>query len=177
MKQSKKNWKVRVLSFGLAASCLCGGVLAAGDKDDPLISLSYLTKTVIPEILEQVDEKAEEYQRSLLEDFNKAIDQHKGEMQQEQKENAKSATYEAVVLTQGQKIVLTMGGEILLRAGSVTAAAAESPALVDMSGGSSLNAGEVLAENHLYAAVQSECVVTADSDDVTVLIRGEYQLL
>ena len=177
MKQSKKNWKVRVLSFGLAAACLCGGVLAAGDKNDPLISLSYLTKTVIPEILEQVDEKAEEYQTQLLKDFNKAIDQYKGEMQQEQKENAKSATYQAVVLTQGQKIVLAAGGEILLRAGTVTVSAAESSALVDMSGGSTLNTGESLEENHLYAAVQSECVVTADSADVTVLVRGEYQLL
>ena len=177
MKQNKNNWKMRVLSFGMAAACLCGGVLAAGDKSDPLISLSYLTKTVIPEILEQVEEKAEEYQTKLLKDFNQAIDQYKGEMQQEQKENAKSATYETVVLSQGQKIVLTTGGEILLRTGTVTVSALESPALADMSEGSTLNAGENLQENHLYAAVQSECAVTADSADVTVLVRGEYQLV
>ena len=55
MKEKNKKWKMRVLSLGLAMACLCGGALAAGDEDDPLISLSYLTKTVIPEILEQVD--------------------------------------------------------------------------------------------------------------------------
>ncbi len=176
MKKNQKNWKIRVLSFGAALACLCGGVLAAGDEKDPLISLSYLTKTAMPEILEQVEESAEKYQKELLKEFNEAIDQYKGEMKQEQKENSKSATYEVVVLTQGQKLNLSVGGEILLRAGTVTVSAQESSVLVDMSGGSTLGDGGSLEVNHLYVSALSECVISAESVEVTVMVRGEYQI-
>ena len=59
MKQNKK-WSMRIASFCLAGACLCGGaVLAAGgDESDPLVTLSYLTQTVTPNILKQVDEQA-----------------------------------------------------------------------------------------------------------------------
>ena len=176
MKEKNKKWKMRVLSLGLAMACLCGGALAAGDEDDPLISLSYLTKTVIPEILEQVDERAEEYQTNLLEEFNEAIDEYKGEMRQEQAENSKSATYAAVTLSQGQKLSLSLGSEILFRAGMVKISAAKSASLVDMSGGDALGEGGTPEVNHLYVAAVSECVITAKSENVTVLVRGTYQV-
>ena len=177
MRQNKKNWKIRVASVGVAVTCLCGGVLAAGDQSDPLISLSYLTKTAIPEILEQVDKQAEKYQTGLLKNFNAAIDEFKGEMRKEQEKGTQSATYDIVVLSQGEKLNLGIGGEVLLRNGSVSISATASSALVDMSGGSTLGDGGKMEENHLYVAAQSDCVITAESADVTLLVRGKNQIL
>ena len=171
-----RNWKVSVLSFGLAAACLCGGVLAAGDEKDPLISLSYLTRTTIPEILEEVEELAEEYQTKLLKDFNQAIDQYKGEMRQEQKENAKSATYIPVTLAGGDRLELDVGGEVLLRQGTVSVSASEPSALADLSGGDVLGDGGSLETNHLYMSL-SKCVIVPESGAVTVLVRGSHKLL
>lgn len=177
MKQNQKGWKMRAASVGLAVVCLCGGAMAAGDEDDPLISLSYLTKTVIPDILEQVEEKAEQYQTELLKEFNKAIDQYKGEVRQEQEKEATSATYETVVLSEGQKLGISSGGEVLLRSGSVTVSTTAVSALVDMSGGVAVGEGGILETNHLYVATVSDCVVTAGSAEVILLVRGACQTL
>ena len=78
MKQNKK-WSMRIASFCLAGACLCGGaVLAAGgDESDPLVTLSYLTQTVTPNILKQVDEQAAKRQSELLAQLNTAIADYK----------------------------------------------------------------------------------------------------
>ena len=78
MKQNKK-WSMRIASFCLAGACLCGGaVLAAGgDESDPLVTLSYLTQTVTPNILKPVDEQAAKRQSELLAQLNTAIADYK----------------------------------------------------------------------------------------------------
>ena len=80
MKQNKK-WSMRIASFCLAGACLCGGaVLAAGgDESDPLVTLSYLTQTVTPNILKQVDEQAAKRQSELLAQLNTAIADYKSQ--------------------------------------------------------------------------------------------------
>ncbi len=180
MKNQNKRWMIRLVSFALAGVCLCGAALAAGDKGDPLITQSYLTKTATPEILEQVEQQAEEHQTKLLEKFNAAIDEYKGQLQKEKKEQQEgqvSAMYTVVTLTNGQKLNLGVGCEVMLRVGSASVSAATAPALIDVSSGGSLNDGQKLEANHLYMATIADRSITALTDTVKVLVRGEYNVI
>lgn len=47
------------------------------DESDPLVTLSYLTQTVTPNILKQVDEQAAKRQSELLAQLNTAIADYK----------------------------------------------------------------------------------------------------
>lgn len=175
MKKQNKKWTIRAAAFALAAVCLCGGVAlaAGGDKDDPLITLSYLTNTVTPDILAQVEEKADQRQTELLQKFNASIDEYKKQGGQSSS-GSSSATYTVVTLSSGQKLSLGVGCEVMLRVGSATVSAGTSPALIDVSTGGSLNSGSALTANHLYMATIADRTVTATTQTVKLLVRGEY---
>lgn len=173
MKKHDHKWIIRIASFALAGTCLCGAAMAAGGKSDPLITLSYLTKTATPEILEQVEEQSKERQTKLLEKFSAAIDEYKGELNQS---SGTSAAYTVVTLGNGQKLKLGVGGEVMLRVGSASVAADSSPALIDVTTGGSLSSGGKLEANHLYMATIADRTVTATAETVKVLVRGAYSV-
>lgn len=176
MKKQNKKWRIRGAAVVLAGACLFGGVaLAAGDQKDPLITLSYLTKTATPEILEQVEDNAETRQEELLEQFNAAIEEYKEERSQESTMTG-SATYTVVTLSKGQCLSLGVGCEVILRVGSVTVSSGSSPALIDVTTGGSLNNGEALVTNHLYMATIADRSLTANADTVKILVRGTYSI-
>ena len=114
MKQNKK-WSMRIASFCLAGACLCGGaVLAAGgDESDPLVTLSYLTQTVTPNILKQVDEQAAKRQSELLAQLNTAIADYKMAVEGGGASGGTSASYSVVTLTSGQTLALGVGAAVL----------------------------------------------------------------
>ena len=57
MKKNKKKW-TGLMAAVLAVTCVAGGtVLAAGDKNDPLVTLSYLNETFLGQVMTQVDQK------------------------------------------------------------------------------------------------------------------------
>ena len=169
MKQNKK-WSMRIASFCLAGACLCGGaVLAAGgDESDPLVTLSYLTQTVTPNILKQVDEQAAKRQSELLAQLNTAIAEGGGAS------GGTSASYSVVTLTSGQTLALGVGCEVMLRVGTATLAANTDPGLIDVSTGGTLNNGGALTANHLYMATIPDRTVQAPAATVKLLVRGEY---
>jgi hypothetical protein len=174
MKTNDKKWRIRAAALALAAACLCGGVAlaAGGDQDDPLITLSYLTQTVTPDILSQVETKGDQRQTELLQQFNAAIDEYK--KSQTSQTGGDSATYAVVTLTSGQKLNLGVGSEVMLRLGSATVSASTSPALIDVSTGSSVNSGTALTANHLYMATIADRTVTATAGTVKLMVRGTY---
>lgn len=176
MKKQSKKWTIRAAAFALAAVCLCGGVAlaAGGDQDDPLITLSYLTKTATPDILEQVEEQADQRQIELLQKFNASIDEYKKQAPQSSGAGSSSATYTVVTLSNGQRLSLGVGCEVMLRVGSAAVSANTSPALIDVSTGGSLNSGGTLTANHLYMATISDRFVTATAETVKLMVRGEY---
>lgn len=172
MKKHNNKWKIRLASGLLAGVCLCGAALAVGDKNDPLVSLSYLNQTAIPEILQQVEDQAGDHQNNLVSKFNAAIDAYKSEKEQ----GSSSATYTVVTLKKGQKMKLGLGCEVMLRVGSAKVSSATSPALIDVSTGSSVGNGTALTKNHLYMATIVDRTLTATSTTVKVLVRGNYTI-
>lgn len=178
MKKHSTKWGIRAMAIAMAGACLFGGVaLAAGDQKDPLITLSYLTKTATPEILEQVEQQAIERQETLLDQFNAAIEAYKEERSQQSSEMTGSATYTVATLSRGQIMNLGVGCEVMLRVGSAKVSSGSSPALIDVTTGGSLNNAGDLAVNHLYMATIADRYLTATADTVKLLVRGEYSIV
>ena len=171
MKQSKR-WKIGVGPVCLTVLCLgTGAALAAGagGEGDPLVTLSYLTDSVLPKLVQDTQAKADQRQAELTQQFNQALSQAGGG-------GGSSASYTVVTLAGGQRLNLDLGAEVMLRVGSAAAGAAENPALVDVTTGGSLNSGEGLVQNHLYMATMTDHYITAGSGTVKVLVRGGYQI-
>ena len=178
MKQNKK-WSMRIASFCLAGACLCGGaVLAAGgDESDPLVTLSYLTQTVTPNILKQVDEQAAKRQSELLAQLNTAIADYKMAVEGGGASGGTSASYSVVTLTSGQTLALGVGCEVMLRVGTATVRTNDSSAaLVDVSAGNTVNNGTSLTKNHLYMSTIAGRTLTPTSGTVKLLIRGGHKI-
>ena len=175
MKQNKK-WSMRIASFCLAGACLCGGaVLAAGgDESDPLVTLSYLTQTVTPNILKQVDEQAAKRQSELLAQLNTAIADYKMAVEGGGASGGTSASYSVVTLTSGQTLALGVGCEVMLRVGTASCVSPSSPGLIDETTAGTLNNAGALVTNHLYMMTIEGRGVKAGSATTKLLVRGSY---
>lgn len=174
MRKPDKRLCLRLGSLALTAALLgTGAALAAGgDQSDPLITLSYLNQTAIPQIVKQVEERTADRQQELERAFTEQIDQYK---QQAGQNTGGSASYTLVSMTNGQVMSLGVGCELLLRVGSVTVKANTSPALIDLSTGGTVNSGTSLTKNHLYMATIADRTLTA-SGDVKLLVRGSWSI-
>lgn len=175
MKKPDKRWTIRLGALALSAVLLgTGAALAAGgDQSDPLVTLSYLNQTALPQIIKQVEEKTAARQKELEKNLADQIDQYK--QQAGQGTSGGSASYTLVSMTKGQVMSLGVGCELLLRVGSVTVKANTAPALIDLSTGGTVNSGTALTKNHLYMATIADRTLTA-SADAKLLVRGSWSI-
>lgn len=178
MKKMDKRWTVRLGALALSAVLLgTGAALAApGDQSDPLVTLSYLNETAIPQVVAQVEEKLLPKQKELEQALQSQIDQYRAEGGQTGTPSSGSASYTLVSMTNGQTMSLEVGCEVLLRVGSATVNANTSPALIDLSTGGTINSGTALTKNHLYMATIADRTLTASAGDVKLLVRGGYSI-
>lgn len=154
MKQRK--WTSRLACVLLVTAVIGGVAFAAGtqgSQEDPLVTLSYLTEKVLPDILKQVDEKISEREKALNEQLA---------------ENDQS-TFAAVELKAKKTMTLSAGTQVLVRQGGLTTDAA----LLDVTEGSAHPGGELIA-NHLYMATGDKQTLTAVTA-VTVMALGEWK--
>ena len=171
-----RAWKIRLGALCLTGLCLgTGAALAAGDADDPLVTLSYLEQTAIPQVVDQVEEKTALRQEELKKTFEGLIAQYRQEAGQGG--SGASASFALVSMTSGQTMYLDVGCELLLRVGSATVNANTSPALIDLSTGGTVNGGTSLTRNHLYMATIADRTLTATAGDVKLLVRGGYTVV
>ena len=172
MRHNGKKWMIRLGAGALAAGCLVmGAALAAGDQEDPLVTLSYLNQTAIPQIVEQVEDRTAQRQEELEESFRTQLNQYQ---QGNQGGETASAGYTLVTLAQGQVMQLEVGCEVLLRVGAASVQADSSPALIDLSAGGTADGGAALEKNHLYMSTIEGRTLTADAATVKLLVRGGY---
>ncbi|MCI9187232.1 MAG: hypothetical protein HFF33_07765 [Oscillospiraceae bacterium] len=169
----KRSWKqIKLAALTLTVFWLCAGAALAaggGSQSDPLVTLSYLTQTVQPDILRQVEERANTRQADLMTQFEHRLDQLQGG-------TGGSAAYTLVTLSSGDRLELEVGCELMLRVGSAAVNSATEPALIDMTtGGTLANAGS-LVQNHLYMATIPDRTVTASAGTVKLLVRGGYSI-
>ncbi len=138
-----------------------------GTEADPLVTLSYLTEKHTPEVMAKLDE--------LLASKNAEIDKKINDAMLLQGE-IKSDTFTVVSLREGQILQGSVGCELMLRLGTLICEAENSPGLINTSTGSSINNGTGVDTNNLYMVTIAENGVRATSDNVKVLVRGEYTI-
>lgn len=154
-----KNKKlITILSIALAVVIIAGvsayAATSFGTSSDPLITLSYLEKTLTPQLLEQFGDELEAALAA----------------------NGGTDTYSVVTLTNGHTLTGAVGCEIMLRIGSASVSASDSPGLVDTTDASSLNNGSALKANHLYMVTIAGNGIKATAATVKVIVRGSYTI-
>ena len=179
-----KHIKRRVLPALLALTLLLstGAALASGgSKSDPLVTLSYLTDVVLPELLDDFGLVAETVGEELSDDLADQIDEYEEEMEAviaaSSTASSGSDTYVLVTLTDGQTMSLDVGCELMLRVGSVSVNAATTPALIDITTGGTINSGTALTKNHLYMATIPDRTLGPVSGTVKLLVRGGFTVV
>ena len=181
MKHDKWNI-VRLGAAALTAVCLlAGAALAAGEgtQSDPLITLSYLTQTVVPAVLEQVDGRAAAYQQELVDKLDQAIRAYSVKMEEvvgTHSAEHNAASYTVVTLKKDQRLNMEIGCEVMLRIGTAQCVSPSSPGLINTTDASALNDGDGLVTNHLYMATITGRAIKATANTVKVLVRGGYTI-
>jgi len=174
MKKSKR-WIAGISALALTALCAGGALAATGDKNDPLVTQSYLEQTVLPDLVKQVEGKVSLRQAELDKSFQDKIAQYKQDVAA-MAGSGDSAYYTLVTLTSGQTMALDVGCEVMLRVGTASVSAATSPALVDVSTGGTVNSGASLTKNHLYMATIPDRTLKPTAATVKLLVRGGYSV-
>lgn len=174
--------RVTALVSALALTALCAGAAMAanGDKNDPLVTLSYLEKTALPEVVEAVEAKSTARQAELENALADQIAQYKQEVQSLVSSaggSTGSASYTLVTLNRGQTMYLDVGCELMIRVGSAQVNSNTNPALIDIATGGSANNGTSLTKNHLYMATIPDRTLTPTADTVKLLVRGGYTVV
>ena len=177
MKKTDKRLYLRLGTLALSAALLgtVAALAAGGGQNDPLVTLSYLNQTAIPQIVKQVEDKTAERQKELERTFTAQIDQYRQTAGQGGSGSGGSASYTLVTMSSGQVMSLEVGCEVLLRIGAATVQADSTPALIDLSAGGTVNSGTSLTKNHLYMSTIAGRTLTA-SGDVKLLVRGSYSI-
>jgi len=147
---------VLILALGVGI-----GVYAAsnyGTQADPLVAKSYLDDVLTPKLKSDFTNQLNTEMAALDNRISGIADNAKG-------------NYTPVTLADGQGITASAGCEIILRGGSVSALGAMS----DLTSGTSIAPGDVLAENHLCVTAANSSGVFA-SGSATLLVRGAYSI-
>ena len=153
----KNKTKEIVLILGII-SIILGTTVAfsePGSEKDPLVSLSYLEKS-IEQIKLYIDEKLEE----------KGIDP----------QSSSSNNLAVVEISQGQSIIGEIGTEIILRGGKAKIIAGELGGLSDVTEGKDLGMDRSVPPNHLLIVPRDDSRGAVAVTDAIFLVRGKYEI-
>jgi hypothetical protein len=172
----KKSDRITGIFGAVVLTCVVlvgaySALAAGGDQSDPLVTLSYLTQVVTPQLIETVDKQVSANEQALTDKIDAAIDGYVQQVEQALAQRGTDSTgYVSVSLSAGQTLSPSAGCEILLCSGGARLSAGT---LLDTTAGSGLSAGGSLAANHLYVASQGGGGVAASSASI-LLVRGGY---
>ena len=157
-----------VIAAAVAALAITAGsvtVLATqGDKDDPLVTLSYLQKVVTPELEKKVDEAVKANSEELAKQLDIAITSY--ETRVDEKLAQAGAVFQSRELATGGSYTTEVGRELLLVSGSATAVGT----LVDTTAGGTVSDGGRLTVGHLYVTASDQSGLKA-AGAVTMMSR------
>lgn len=156
----------------------------AGSKEDPLVTLSYLNVTFLPDVLAQVDAKVVERNAALTAALSEQIAAEKKELEKKYAAASSQGTsagtvdsFVVVTMSRDQVLYGEIGCEVMLRVGTAVCVSPSTPGLINMTDASTLDSGKELTKNHLYMMTIDERGVKATADTVKVLVRGTYEVV
>lgn len=127
-----------------------------GSEDDPLISQSYITSTVMPQLEEYIKQEVKK--------------------QTSGGGTTSPERFEVVSLSAGQKMICENGTELILRMGKATIIATEKGGLADTTSGIDLPNGTQMPSNHLLIIPVNDGRGIVAQNDVLVMVKGAYQV-
>jgi len=163
----KRKWKIAavVVCVFFLLTVAYAAVSGAGSKNDPLVTLSYLTNIFAPQVEELAEDAVAEQQVENREELEEAIEDWDWRVQQAIEDAGVSggggATYQLVELEAGEILVLGEGCEVLLRSGNAKWTAES--LLMDITSGGGLANGKQLAANHMYMALDEGYITVEDN--------------
>jgi hypothetical protein len=168
------------LGVVVAVAVISGAsILAAttlGTQSDPLVTLSYLTQKMKPQIMNDVNSSISAAEASLQPTLDAQISQFKSDIDSKLGgSSSQSDGFAVITLSKNQTLTCSVGTELLLRVGTATGTGS-APALVDSTSGSTLSSGGTLAANHMYMVSIQGNGIKATSSSVKILVRGSYTL-
>lgn len=157
----RKNIKKFILPIGAAVLALSAfAVFAApGTNDDPLVSLSYITDTLVPELHSYVDSKISAISTGSSNGST-----------------ASQPGFSVVDVKQGQTVKGGNGCEMILRMGSATVNASQSGGLSDVTAGFDLPQGYAMPANHLLVVPINDGRGVTMTTDGKIMIKGAYSV-
>ena len=161
-------------------------------SNDPLVTLSYVNETLVPEIEKRVTESVIEALKKEYGEPAKPDDQENQSDSQEQPKNPvetipsadlDSLKYTVVHLTKGQKLFAngpaTESTEIILRAGeAISISPFEDQGIADLTASAQLYNGDALVKNN-YCIIprgQDGRGIEILSEEAYLLVRGVYKV-
>lgn len=161
----KKSIAIAAAVAALAITAGSVTVLATqGDKDDPLVTLSYLQKVVTPQLEKLVDEAVQKNNEELSKQLDIAITSY--ETRVDERLAAAGAVFQTRELATGGSYTADAGRELLLVSGSATAVGS----LVDTTAGGTVADGGKLTVGHLYVTTGTKSGMKA-TGAVTMMSR------
>lgn len=154
---------------------MIGMTLANGGATDPLITLSYLQESVTPDL----EAEAATQVKAGLAELEATLDREIATLKDGLSDSSTSGSshFLVVTLSKGQELRLDIGTQVVLRVGAVTVNASGSPALVNLTQGSTINSGSSLNMNQLYLATIENRSLIAIEDTVKVMVAGGYTIV
>lgn len=145
-----------VFTLVLTAATSIAVIATPGDSNDPIVTLSYINDTVIPQIKEYIDSKL---------------------TSSPQAPSGGSSSYNLVNVKAGQKIIGSEGTEFVLRMGSGTIVATENGGVADLTDGIDLQNGSAVPPNHHLLSPKNDSRGIHMSTDGIILIKGTYTVI
>jgi len=144
-----------------------------GSQTDPFVTLSYLMDQFKPQVMQDVNTKAQE----LTQTFDERTAAIEAEIQAGLGGTSPNVadTFSVVTLKKNQTLTCSVGTEMMLRVGSANGTGS-APALVNSSGGTTLSAGSALVTNNMYLVTIDGNGAKAVTDNVKILVRGNYKI-
>ena len=160
----------KVLAAGLSLCVLAGSalLLAAGDPDQTLVPLSYLTGTYIPDVAAQGEQRVDTATQQTYQTALSGLqEQHQGYLGQ-----AGGGGLLDQRVKRGDAITLPTGAAGMLLAGSGVISYSTGAA-VDVTDGKTVASGSALVHNHRYlAAENTAAVISITSDTAVISLEG-----
>ena len=148
----KKVMKKILLFLAIGALVASAAVFASpGDNNDPLVSLSYITDKLIPDIHSYIDAKVASVQST-------------------------SNGFKVVDVKKGQKVVCDAGCELILRMGTAKINASSSGGLSDVTSGLDIKQNGDMPSNHLLIVPLGDGRGVTMTSNGKIMIKGTYSI-
>lgn len=166
--------KMKFVLLGIAAAVAAvTAAYAAGDENDPLVTLSYLKNVFTAQVQALVDQTVSESDAQIKGELDQAIADWDGKVREAMDamepagSEQGSALFKAVSFAQSQSLKCAAGTELVVRSGSAVA----DTDLLDQTDGVTLSRGQTLKAGHLYLAV-SACIITVPESQLTGAVNA-----